>query len=277
MYYCPKCGCEINSKVKECPTCNTIIIRDNVEVLDDLPITKDEKYLKEVVSEKKNTKKKKILIDNALKPIPLTIKPITKPKKEKKVKNVKKKSGKKNNSFRVLSSVLLLAMLVMLVASIYNIGNIIYELEHENETNTQTIVDKVLTSDNIIGKWQTSDKGLFTFDEEHKFFLYNNSSDLSNNFYQGTYTLKEGVEAITEMGYTIEEFEKTFPEEIEVDDIYSVMLTPELAILNNKDVSKKNIKNNETWWFLFILNDQDNAQAYNKKLDIRYKLSREIG
>ena len=75
------------------------------------------------------------------------------------------------------------------------------------------------------------------------------------------------------MGYTEEEFKKTFGENLDINNAYSLNLLPSLVYKGYQDTTTRDLKDNETWWFILIKKDANTAIAYNKTLDQRYNLT----
>ena len=74
------------------------------------------------------------------------------------------------------------------------------------------------------------------------------------------------------MGYTIDDFKKSFPNISNLENVYSLQLKPTYVYKSNLNVTKGHLKENETWWFIIIIDDDGNTSAYNKTLDARYNL-----
>ena len=74
------------------------------------------------------------------------------------------------------------------------------------------------------------------------------------------------------MGYTEAEFKSNFGENINIDNVYSIEITPKKAVIDGKDVSSTTIKPNTTWWYILIIRNDGSAISYNKTLDTRYEL-----
>ena len=75
------------------------------------------------------------------------------------------------------------------------------------------------------------------------------------------------------MGYTEEDLKVSFEDNIKVENVYSIIMTPKTVIKARKDVSASELRERETWWFLIIKKDDGTAYGYNKTLDIRYNLT----
>ncbi len=125
---------------------------------------------------------------------------------------------------------------------------------------------------NLNTKWITADDSMFYFDEEGNFYWYDDYTNKKDNYYDGTYTYKQGKEALKDMGYNEKEFHKTFGEKISEDNIYSLELTPTTAFIEGKDQTETFIPKNTKWWYILIIKSEGGAIAYNKTLDIRYHL-----
>lgn len=77
------------------------------------------------------------------------------------------------------------------------------------------------------------------------------------------------------MGYTEEEFYKTFSKDANIEKLYSLTLVPKIVLQNGKDIKNIKLSENESWWYILIIKDDDTAIAYNKTLDLRYNLKKE--
>lgn len=212
--------------------------------------------------------------------IPLKVKKVTAPKK------VDKPKKKKNNkielpvlkedklSIQFLSTIKVFSVVVLLIISIILIVNIVVEIDKNKESTIIPETEKNQVENNsILGNWITENNSLFSFFDNGEFYWYDSVDDLTNNYYSGTYTYKKGLEALGEMGYTEEEVKVTFGDEINIDNIYSIVMQPTTLIKAKKDLSENEIKERETWWFLIIKKSDTEALGYNKTLDIRYNLS----
>mgnify|MGYP007056158269 CR=1 FL=1 len=206
--------------------------------------------------------------------IPLKVKKTVDHQKKKK-KSIKLPLLKEDKtSFQILSTVKVITMLVLLIISFVLIINIVSELDKNK--SEEIIREEVLPSKqnaSIIGTWLTENGSLFVFDDDNHFYWYENYEEQSNNYYAGTYTYKTSTDALEEMGYTEEDLKVSFEDNIELENVFSIVMTPTTVIKGRKDVSAKEIKKNETWWFLIIKKEDNTALAYNKTLDIRYNLS----
>ena len=201
-------------------------------------------------------------------------KKIDKPKKKKNTKIELPVLKEDKLSLQFLSTIKGVSVIVLLIISIVLIGNIVLEIDKnkesivipENEKNT-------IENDSILGNWITENNSLFRFDKDGNFYWYDSVEDLHNNYYGGTYTYKKGLDALSEMGYTEEEVKVTFGDEIDIENIYSIIMQPTTLIKGQKDQSAKELKERETWWFLIIKKNDKEALGYNKTLDLRYNLT----
>jgi len=132
--------------------------------------------------------------------------------------------------------------------------------------------EEIKLTTNIIGSWQSATNGLFVFNENNTFEWYNSHNNLEDNYYKGNYNYKTGIEAIKEMGFTEEEFKKEYGEEIKLENVYSINLTPTLVQKNKIDVTTVEIDENKSWWYILIIKEDYTANGYNKTLDIKYNL-----
>ncbi|MGN1337148.1 MAG: hypothetical protein ACI4WW_01585 [Candidatus Coprovivens sp.] len=209
------------------------------------------------LKEKENKKEIKI------KPIPLEVK--------------KNKQTKVDDDtiFKYTSTINIILTIILLLASILLIINIVKEIDKKDNNEVVEIDNNNSNKEIIIyGNYQTSNDSLFSFEDNNNFYWFDNYNILDNNYYSGTYTYTRGIEALTEMGYTEEEIISIFGEDIKIDNIYSIEMTPTKVFKNNRDISSKELKNNPKWWYILVLKDEDNAIGYNKTIDARYTLKR---
>lgn len=271
---CPKCNLKISKKDKKCPFCETKIryIKDNIEKLPEI-IDEPNK----ITAEENLDTQPKLNI----KEIPLKVKPITSPKpvKKEKKKNIpktkaelKKEREEKEKKLKFYSNLKIILVVLLLIINILLITKTIIDLETEPvEKEKQTIPIKHAKS-TIIGTWRSSTNGLFIFQDNELFYWYDSYQDQQDNYYSGTYNYKKGKEALEEMGYTEDEFKKTFGEGISVDNVYSMNMIPNLSVQKGMNNTERDIKENESWWYILIVKDEQTAIAYNKTLDLRYSL-----
>ena len=187
-----------------------------------------------------------------------------KTKKEKKKKEVKLSDGKLSNAI-----LLCIIALLLFITSYVIVQRVI-------DSNTKTVVtssnDTKIKEYTLLKKWESADEELFVFDDNHKFYIYNNKDNINNDYYSGTYSYKKGNEALLEMGYTESEYSKIFKERIEKNNIYSLELKPDTVYMDGVDKSDKSIPDNTKWWFLLIIKSDGTAIGYNKTLNTRYHL-----
>lgn len=208
--------------------------------------------------------------DIKIKPIKLIVKKPQKVKKKNKTEPINKKEQGIINLFTSIRYILILSLLLV---SIILITNIVTELEKEPTSNPKAILANN-SIDGLISNWQTNSGYTITFTDNNTFYIYESGIETFNNYYIGKYDYIENNDAITKMGYTsLEELKKDFNIENYLN-IYLIELKPESYYHNNKDIISRKIEKNEKWNLIFIIKDNKNAIAYNKTLDIRYKLTR---
>ena len=74
------------------------------------------------------------------------------------------------------------------------------------------------------------------------------------------------------MGYSQDEFKLNFPNITNLDNVYSITIKPTYLYRNHLNVTNTQLQENETWWFIIMIDDEGNTVAYNKTLDQRYNL-----
>ena len=110
----------------------------------------------------------------------------------------------------------------------------------------------------------------YTFND-NTFIYYKNIYE----YYEGNLEYLKGDQALEEMGYTEEDVLENFGEGINKENIYSMKLHPTKRVIRDVDKSKT-IKEGTTWWFILIIKEDDIAIGYNKTLDEKYDLAREV-
>ena len=271
---CPKCNLKISKKEKKCPFCETKIkdIKDNIEKLPEI-IDEPNK----ITSAESLETKVKLKINK----IPLKVKPITSPKPEKKVKKkeltktksqLKKEKEEKEKRLKFYSNLKIVLVILLLIINILLIAKTVIDLETEPVKEKTPSIPIKHAKSTIIGTWRSSTNGLFVFQDNELFFWYDSYKDQQDNYYSGTYNYKIGKEALIEMGYTEDEFKKTFGEEVSIDNVYSMNMIPNISVQKGMNNTEKDIKENESWWYILIIKDEKTAVAYNKTLDLRYNL-----
>ena len=206
------------------------------------------------------------------KPIPTKFKKAKPPKKD----NKKNKNEEINMSStlkdKIINTIQLLLVTLLLVANTFMVISIVRKVEKSNTPEEQPKIEQKKEQPiTLYGEWLTNERGMITLNDNVIYF-YDNYLDLENNYQKGTFTIVEGDAALTEMGYTEEEFTKTFGENIKKEHVYSIHIKPLVIFTNGEDVSATSIKKNEEWWFMMIIKDDGKAQGYNKTLDKRYNL-----
>lgn len=265
MKHCIKCNKELELKIKKCPSCGAKQPKEPKDYIGPMPqiIQTPNKILDTESLE--NTKEIKI------KDIPLKVKPVTAPKE---IKQKKEKTTSKRDITKTIMSTLKIFIVLLLL--IVNILLIIQIVTNEKQTVSPKQEEKkeiVTTIEaTVLGSWRSTNNGLFVFNDDNTFYWYEYYDDLTNNYYSGTYNYKTGLDALTEMGYTKEEFTTTFGEDIKIENVYSINIIPNYVFKSNTDVTTEELNENESWWYILMIRDDQTAISYNKTLDLRYNL-----
>lgn len=176
----------------------------------------------------------------------------------------------KTNTKKTINSIgNTIAVFIFVIITISIILSIVDKLDF-NDNNIKE-EKQTLTTD-IIGSWQSSHNGLFVFNKDNSFYWYNSYDNLQDNYYRGTFNYKTGTEALNEMGYTEEEFKKEFGSDVKLENIYSINLKPDFVFMSGINITSVELNENETWWYLLILKEDNTAYGYNKTLDLKYNL-----
>lgn len=200
--------------------------------------------------------------DNKIKLKPISLKVKTS------IKQITKEYNKQTIFLLILSSLLLVVTIFLISIVLYNDSN---KLEFTEVRETP----KIDNSNYLYNRWLTENNSLFIFGSDLKFAWYDNYLNLENNYYLGTYTYKTNTEALTEMGYSEEEFKIHFPNVNNLENVYSLNIKPTYLYKNHLNITTTQLDENENWWFIIIRDDDGNNIAYNKTLDKRYILKTE--
>lgn len=204
-----------------------------------------------------------------IKQIPLKVKKAKSPKKIKKVES-------NISSFKLLSTIKIVLVLLLLLLNTLLIINIAVKKDTNNKNSTLTkekTSTKVTKSDSTLGNWKTNNDGLFSFQDD-TFYWYDSYKYQEDNYYSGTYTFKNGQDALDEMGYTEDDAKTYFGENIKIENIYSIVLKPNTVYKAGIDTTKRDLNEDTTWWYVLVIKDNNKALGYNKTLDLRYDLTK---
>jgi len=192
-------------------------------------------------------------------PIPLIVK-----------NNTSKKSIEDNKKQKIYTTIEIVIVLSLLII------NIILIIDIVRKSNNKIILEnevKIEYNDiSNIGEWITNNNELFVFKDDNTFYWYNDSNNAKDNFYRGTLTYVKGLEALEEMGYTEEDFNDYLGDDVIVNNVYSIHLTPLYNFRDSKNVTEDTIKDTDVWWFILVIKNDGTAQGYNETLDIQYIL-----
>ncbi len=258
---CPKCHKTISKKATKCRYCTTLLVKEEIEILEELPLPKIAKEIPLVVKKGKAKIKIKEFI----------VKKINDLKKQAKKRIPNKKEWQTRiEEFKFSLQIIMIIML--LVISTVLIKNIKGELKNQKQEEAQVSQkDSISLLEN---SWKTKEGDRFNFNEDLTFKWNRSGNTELNNYYEGTYTYNRGTQALDDMGLSLQELELELNKKIDLDNIYSMILSPKKAIINNLNKSDDLIIADETWWYILILQDEENAIALNKTLDKRYILNR---
>ena len=196
----------------------------------------------------------------------INLKPISLKVKNKTPKQKETKQYYNESIFLILLSVALLLTTIFLISVVLNVDK---KPDIFEKITDEPTLDN---SNNLFNKWVTDNNSLFIFGSDLKFAWYDDSTDLENNYYLGNYTYKTNNEALIEMGYSQDEFKLNFPNITNLDNVYSITIKPTYLYRNHLNVTNTQLQENETWWFIIMIDDEGNTVAYNKTLDQRYNL-----
>lgn len=254
--------------------------KEDKEEIEEVKLNKKEKKVKEPKVSKQQPKQEQLVINEeieTLEPLPpIETKPIVENKKKEKTKKEKKPKKEKTSKFSFLGFLKAIVVIILVCINIYLLTNIIINYKDNPDKKEENKItapkEENHTTTELLGKWQSSNNGLFVFEDNLSFYWYEYFDDLENNYYSGTYSYKKGQEALIEMGYTEAEFTKTFGTEIQIDNVYSLNLVPKYAYKAKMDVTASELTKDESWWYLLMIKDDGTALGYNKTLDLRYNL-----
>ncbi len=277
MNYCPNCGTILKENEDTCPNCHTKIIIEEIEVKEEIKPTKKEPVKKPPQKKTKPQKRTKFKTDKVqVKEIPLTVKKTSKHKlsdkdlKEYMMNNredVDKYYKQDEFVFNISSLIKIIAVIALFILTVYIIFHTAIDSSKKPTVEPTKPTEKVT----IYNSWESSNGGEFIFKKDDTFYWFKTIND-DQNYYSGKYTYKTGLDAINDMGYNEQEFRKNFGDDIALEDVYSIEIIPNKAIIAGKDVTSTSIKPNTTWWYILIIRPDGSAMSYNKTLDVRYDL-----
>ena len=204
MKECPICHISLDENVFMCPNCHTKFVKENLEILTDIPMTKEQKKQQEAKLELTST-------------IPFVVK---------KIKN-------KFNYHKALAYCLpsFLALVIMCVSL----------LTISPKSQPVVTFSNSKNYDIYNGTWFTSNGELLKFNIDNSIYYYSSYSNQANYIY-GNYKTKQGVDALDDIGYSEEEFKITFPD-VEIDNLFTIDANLQFGVNMNKtytlDSSKK--------------------------------------
>lgn len=204
-----------------------------------------------------------------IKQIPLKVKTAKSPKKIKKTES-------NIPSFKLLSTIKIVLVILLLLLNTLLIINIAVKKDTNNKNSTlikEKNPTKVTKSDSVLGNWKTNNDGLFSFQDDI-FYWYDSYKYQEDNYYSGTYTFKNGQDALNEMGYTEDDAQKYFGKNIKIENIYSIVLKPNIVYKAGIDTTKRDLNDDSTWWYILVIKDNNKALGYNQTLDLRYELTK---
>lgn len=281
MAKCPKCGLDFSVAVRKCPNCQTLISPRKKETFLELPKLKvNDKDVEVLLDENKlNRERKEIKV----KQIPLKVKKVSPFKRDNKDDFVAKSKSKQKNSLKLEkekfnfgfeSTLKIVLVSILLIINLVLIVNIVVEVDGSKPVTLASIpeetVKQIATDVSLVGSWITQNEGLFMFQDDYKFYWYDSYQVQDDNYYGGSYNFKSGLDALAEMGYSEEEFIKEFGDNVNLNNVYSIQMLPEISYKNRKDNTLVDLNENESWWMLFIIDSDTSAIGYNKTLDLRY-------
>lgn len=184
-------------------------------------------------------------------------------------KEVKKRRPKK--FVRVTIFILKILLVVGLIAAnIFLVIKIISKKEIPDNTKPIKVINEQDNINETIKNTWEQGKEKYIF-EDNKFTYY----DDEKSYYEGNYSFLNGDKALEEMGYNEKTLKEQFGETIKKENVYSLQLMPSKRIINEVDKSKI-IKDETKWWFILIIQDDENALGYNKTLDKKYEFKRVV-
>lgn len=174
------------------------------------------------------------------------------------VKNNRKRTFSLKDIFKNLKGLTIFLIIVLFIMSICLIVSIV-KVQRNKITIIKDVPSLINEDNGLFSTWVSNNDEILSFNSDLSFdYIMNNEEN-----YKGEFTYNVGLDALRDMGYSMEEFNKSFAKEINHDNVYSLKLVP-----------TKEDNDNDEWWIIFIIKDDGSAIAYNKSLDIRYTLSK---
>lgn len=165
------------------------------------------------------------------------------------------------------NKLLIIIIAILLILGVNIISNISYSKKQPEITTL--INNKFKTSYNNIGAYISSNQELFIFLDNNEFYWFINYQDLNKNYYQGTYNYKKGPSVLEELGYSELEFKEKYGTNINIDEVYSFNIFYTQPTNQIDDIYP-----NDSWWFIIIKQDADNAIAINRTIETNYNLTK---
>ena len=190
-----------------------------------------------------------------------------------KVKKVKHHKNNKTNTISLKTNIITLILLILLIIINISLLTIYFKKPEEQPIHEELNNSKATIELSNLGGWISQNNELFLFAKDNKFYWYDSYLKQDDNYYEGTYNYKSGAAALEEMGYTEEEFYNTFGQELSLDNVYSLNIVPNALIKKQENITNT-LKEDETWWFLLIIKNEETAIAYNKTLELEYDLTK---
>lgn len=164
-----------------------------------------------------------------------------------------------------------------------------------NTENEDIKPNAIAKYDDIYGRWLTGGGTLFEFDELGDFYWWKEKSNLSDNYWSGTYEIYQSLDAIKKIAdETNQEFldlelrvienlnrikstQQNDEKEVTIDDYYTIYLYPTELISEGVDKSSELGSRLPDGYILltFVVTGDKQAQAYNYSMGDTYYLQKD--
>lgn len=236
--YCPNCGEKIKEEDNFCPNCG--FASQNKPNSTNLPPIKDQSLILGILS--------LVFILIPIISIPLSIISIITGKKYKKETN-KKSTGQILGIISLIITIIY--MLIIFLLTFFVFSKAIDKLDEEDfyENNIYDIIQEESPFDLKGYIWEAEDDSKLYLYQNKKYIWYQDDDQKDNNYYQGTYQVYNGEEAITYIATNLKEYGLTEEEQrkfiqnsnYNLNDYYLLILDCTTRVVDRKKTTEQSV------------------------------------
>lgn len=164
----------------------------------------------------------------------------------------------------ILSAIGMIVAIVIIISVIGIAGNFVYKNNTKIESYSSSAIKQSITNDVVSGhSWEAPDESLLILDDDGTFKYYRDQDDFSDYYYEGTYEVYCGEDAVEYISEDLEEYGVTEKEqrdlfegyeEYDIDNYYCMILTNEACYMDGENVLDETVV---TPYFGFYIEDDD--------------------